>query len=133
VEGKARKWFIDVAIPCPATKSVTARQYKHVNPGVSAKAGAAAKRNKFKGAVQGFVVDAGGRLGPAAKNFIDEVVAECEMSEAAPKAAASGIVRASGIQVLHKQAYIHDGHVDSRAMRSEEQLMADFGLRAESG
>jgi hypothetical protein len=33
--------------------------------------------------VQEFVVDAGGQLGPAAKKFIDEVVAECEMSEVA--------------------------------------------------
>ena len=42
------------------------------------------KRKKYKGAVQGFVVEAGGRL---AKKFIDEVVAECEMSEVARKAA----------------------------------------------
>ncbi len=42
------------------------------------------KRKKYKGAVQGFVVEAGGRLGPAAKKFIDEV-AECGMSEAARK------------------------------------------------
>jgi hypothetical protein len=59
----------------------------------------------YKGAVQGFV-EAGGRLGPAAKKFIDEVVAECEMSEAARKAAASKIKRAIGIEVMHKQAYM---------------------------
>jgi hypothetical protein len=53
-----------------------------------------------------FVVEAGGRLGPAAKKLIDEVVAECEMSEAARKAAASKIMRAIGIEVMHKQAYI---------------------------
>ncbi len=35
---------------------------------------------------------------PAAKKFIDEVVAECEMSEVARKAAASRIV-------MHKQAF----------------------------
>ncbi len=39
--------------------------------------------------MQGFEVEAGGRLGPAAKTFIDEVdgvVAECEMSDAARRA-----------------------------------------------
>ncbi len=41
----------------------------HLHPGVSAKAGEAVKRKKYKGAVQGFVVEAGGRLGPAAKKF----------------------------------------------------------------
>ncbi len=65
--------------------------------------------------MQGFVVEAGGRLGPAAKKFIDEVVAECEMPEAARKAAASKIMRAIGIEVMHKQAYIHDAHFGSRA------------------
>ena len=55
---------------------------------------------KYKGAVRGFVVEAGGRLGPAAKKFIDEVVAECEMLEAARKAAASKIMRAIGISRL---------------------------------
>jgi hypothetical protein len=57
--------------------------------------------------VQGFVVEAGGRLGPATKKFIDEVVAECKMSEVARKTAASKIIRAIGIEVMHKQAYIH--------------------------
>jgi hypothetical protein len=38
--------------------------------------------------------------------FIDEVVAECEMPEAARKAAASKIMRAIGIEVMHKQAYM---------------------------
>jgi hypothetical protein len=60
-EVKARKWLIDVAIVCPATKSVVARQNTHVHPGVSAKAGEAVKRKRYKGAVQGFVVEAGGR------------------------------------------------------------------------
>jgi hypothetical protein len=64
VEVKARKWLIDVAIVCPATKSVVARQNTHLHPGVSAKAGEAVKRKKYKGAVKGFVVEAGGRLGP---------------------------------------------------------------------
>ncbi len=54
------------------------------------------KRKKYKGAVQGFVVEAGGRLGPAAKKFIDEVVAECDLSEVARNAAAS--------KIMHKQA-----------------------------
>ncbi len=57
------------------------------------------KRKKYKGAVQGLVVEAGGRLGPAAKKFTDEVVAECEMPEAARKAAASKIMRAIGIEL----------------------------------
>ena len=39
VEVKARKWLIDVAIVCPATRSVVARQNTYVHPGVSAKAG----------------------------------------------------------------------------------------------
>ncbi len=74
-EGGPESGGADVAIVCPATKSVVARQNTHVHPGVSAKAGEAVKRKKYKGAVQGFVVDAGGRLGPVAKKFIDEVVA----------------------------------------------------------
>ncbi len=61
------------------------------------------KRKKYKGAVHGLVVEAG-RLGPAAKKFIDEVVAECGISEAARKVAASKIIRAIGIEVMHKQA-----------------------------
>jgi hypothetical protein len=39
VEVKARKGLLDVAIVCPATKSVVARQNTHLHPGVSAKAG----------------------------------------------------------------------------------------------
>ncbi len=62
-------------------------------------------RKKYKGA--GFVVEAGGRLGRAAKKFIDAVVAECEVSEAARNAAASKRVRAIGIEVMHKQALGH--------------------------
>jgi hypothetical protein len=63
------------------------------------------------------VVEAGGRLRPAAKKFIDEVVAECEMPEAARKAAASKKMRAIGIEVRHKQAYMmcNYGHFGSRA------------------
>jgi hypothetical protein len=52
------------------------------------------------------------------------VVAECEMSAVARKAAASKIVRAIGIEVMHKQAFTHDGHFDSE-WRSEEQLFAN--------
>ncbi len=51
-------------------------------------------------------IESGGRVGPAAKKLLDEVVAECEMPEAARKAAASKIMRAIGIEVLHKQAYM---------------------------
>ncbi len=67
----------------------------------------------------------GGRLGPAAKKFIDE-------SDVARKAAASKIVRAIGIE--HKQAY---EYVDStfqfsnnpwliQELRNEERFVADF-------
>ncbi len=87
---KARKWLTDVAIVCQAAKSVVARHNTHVHPGVSAKAGEAVNRKKYKGAVQGFVVEAGGRLGPCA---------------VARKAAASKTMRAIGIEVMHKQAY----------------------------
>ncbi len=97
--------------------------HAYVHPGVSAKAGRRCEEEKYKGAVQGFVVEARGRLGPAAKKFIDEVVAECEMSEAARKAAASKIMRAIGIEVMHKQACIYDGHFGSRA----EERGAVFG------
>ncbi len=71
--------------------------------------------------MQGFVVEVGGRLGPAAKEFIDEAVAECEMCDAARKAAASKIVRATGIakSCTSRHAYIlsivRDSHFDSRA------------------
>jgi hypothetical protein len=91
---------------------------------VSAKAGEAVKRKKYKGAVQGFVVEAGGRLGPAAKKLIDEVVAECEMSEAARKAAASKIMRAIGIEVMQKQAYMMATLVQE--LLNEEQFITDF-------
>ncbi len=70
-------------------------------------------------------MEAGGRLGPAAKEFIDEVVAECEMSEVARKAAASKTMRPIGIEVMHKQAYVHDGHFGSRAEERGEQFLAD--------
>ncbi len=82
------------------------------------------KRKKYKGAVQGFVVEAGGRLGPAAKKLIDEVVAECEMSEAARKAAASKIMRAIGIEVMQKQAYMMATLVQE--LLNEEQFITDF-------
>ncbi len=46
------------------------------------------------------------------------------MSEAARKAAASKIMRAIGIEVLHKQAYMMATLVQE--LRNEEQLIADF-------
>ncbi len=70
------------------------------------------------------MVEAGGRLGPAAKKFIDEVVAECEMPEAERKVAASKIMRAIGIEVMHEQAYTMATLVQE--LRIEEQFMADF-------
>ncbi len=121
MEVKARKCLIDVASVCPATKSVVARQYKHVHSRVSAKAGEAVKR---KGAVQGFVVEAGG------KKFINEEVAECEMSEVAREAVASNKrVRAIGIEVLHKQAYIHEGHFgfNARVIIKRAEERGSFG------
>ncbi len=42
----------------------------------------------------------------AGKKFMDEVVAECKMSEAARKAAASRMMRAIGIEVVHKKEYM---------------------------
>jgi hypothetical protein len=45
--------------------------------------------------------------GSCGQEFIDEVVAVCEMSEVARKVAASKIMRAIGIEVMHKQVYIH--------------------------
>ncbi len=126
VEVKARKWLIDVAIVCPATKSVVARQNTHLHPGVSAKAGEAVKRKKYKGAVQGFVVEAGGRLGPAAKKFIDQ---GHRRSGGGVRNARSGeetskIMRAIGIEVMHKQAYMMATLVQE--LRNEEQFTADF-------
>jgi hypothetical protein len=85
------------------------------------------KKKKYKGAVQGFVVEAGGRLGPAAKKFIDEVVAECEMSEAASKAAASKILRAIGADWDRSRAQaIYMTATLVQELRNEEQFMADF-------
>jgi hypothetical protein len=49
----------------------------------------------------------GGRRPRSLQKFIDEVAAECEISEVARKAAASKIVRAIGIEVLHKQAFTY--------------------------
>jgi hypothetical protein len=79
---------------------------------------------EVQGGGAGVCGEAGGRLGPAFKKFIDEVVAECEMSEAARKAAASKRVRAIGIEVTHKQAYIMATLIQE--LRNEEQFMADF-------
>jgi hypothetical protein len=45
-------------------------------------------------------------------------------SEAARKAAASKIMRAIGIEVMHKQAYMMATLV--RQLRSEEPFLADF-------
>jgi hypothetical protein len=52
------------------------------------------------------------------------VVAEYEMPEAARKAAATKIMRAIGIEVMHKQAYMMATLVQE--LRNEEQFMADF-------
>ena len=56
-EVKARWWLVDVAVVCPATKSVVERQKSHVDPGlVAAKAGEAVRRRKYRGAVSAAVV-----------------------------------------------------------------------------
>jgi hypothetical protein len=52
VEVKARKWLIDVAIVCPATKSVVARQStaEHALQRTSTQeSGEAVKRKKYTG------------------------------------------------------------------------------------
>ncbi len=67
----------------------------------------------------------GGRLRPAAKKFIDEVLAECKKSEVARKAAASKILRATGIEVKHKQALYMMATL-IQELRNEEQFTADF-------
>jgi hypothetical protein len=83
---------------------------------VSAKAGEeAVKRKKEKGGDAG--VCGGGRRAAGSCGQ----VAECEMSEVARKAAASKIVWAIGIEVMHKQAYMM-----ATLVRNEEQFMADF-------
>jgi hypothetical protein len=90
-----------------------------------AKAREAVKRKKYKGVVKGFVVEAGGRLGPAAKKFIDEVVAQCEMSEVARKSSGEqDSERAIRIEVMHKQAYKTATLIQE--LRNEKQFMADF-------
>jgi hypothetical protein len=75
-----------------------------------------------------FVVEAGGRLGPAAKKFIDEVVAECEMSEAARKAEASKIMmhNEGDRDRSHAQAGLYMMATLVQELRNGEQFMADF-------
>ncbi len=53
--------------------------------------------------VQGFMVEAGGRLGSAAKNVIDDVVVKCEMSEVALTVLLAAAFLAIGIEVMHKR------------------------------
>jgi hypothetical protein len=93
------------------------------HPGVSAKTGEAVKRKKYKGAVLGFVVEAGGWV-PRPRSSSTRWCAECEMSEAARKAAASKIMRAIGIEVMHKQAYMMATLVQE--LRNEEQFYGGF-------
>ncbi len=64
------------------------------------------------------------RLGPAAKKLIDEVVAECEMSTVARKAAASKRLRAIGIEALHKPAHMMATLLQE--LRNEGRFVADF-------
>ena len=69
---------------------------------------------------------AGSEGGPEGGGEGAQVVAACEMPEAARKAAASKILvmRATGIEVMHKQAYMMATLVQE--LRNEEQFMADF-------
>jgi hypothetical protein len=53
------------------------------------------------------------------------------MPEAARKAAASKTMRAIGIEVMHKQAYMTATLVQE--LRNEEQLMADFAHGVDEG
>jgi hypothetical protein len=50
------------------------------------------------------------------------------VDEVARKAAASKIMRAIGIEVMHKQAYIHTYRMATlvQELRNEEQFVADF-------
>ncbi len=48
-------------------------------------------------------MESGGRLGPLA-TFIDDVVGQCDMTESARRAATFKILRAIGIDLMHKQA-----------------------------
>ncbi len=65
----------------------------------------------------------GGRLGPAAKKFIDEVVAECEMSEAARNAVASKILESYAINYINYQWYIEHKNT-SAGEQTEYQVIA---------
>ena len=58
-------------------------------------------------------------MGPLARKFIDEVVEECDITEAAPRAAAFKILRAIGIDLMHKQAYTMAKLIEE--LRSEQQ------------
>ncbi len=72
----AGKWLIGPCYKVGGGAASRERQRSHVNPGVAAKAGEAVNRNKYKWVVRGFVVESGGRLGPLARTFIDEVVGD---------------------------------------------------------
>jgi hypothetical protein len=107
----------------PSNKSaVSCRQKTHANTVASAKAGEAVKRNKR--CLQGFVVETGGRLGSVAKQFMGEVVAECDVTEVAKKAAASRMLRADGIEIMFKQASVMATLIQE--LRNEQHLVADF-------
>ncbi len=96
---------------CPATKSVVARQNTHLHPGVSAKAGEAVKRKKYKGAVRGFVLEAGERLGPEVHRRSGGGVRNARSGEES-----SGEQDNEGDwDRSHAQAGLHDGHFGSRA------------------
>ena len=69
------------------------------------------------------MVESGGRLGPRARTFIDEVVGECDMTES-EGGATFKILRAFGIDLLHKQAYAMAKLIEE--LRSEQQHMVDF-------
>jgi hypothetical protein len=55
---------------------------------------------------------------------IDEAAAECDMTAAATKAAASRILRAIGVEIMHKQAFTMATFIQE--LRNEEQFVADF-------
>ncbi len=75
----------------------------------------------YKGAVQGSWWSRGGGWGPLARTFIDVVVGECDLTEhvteSARRAATFKILRAIGIDLMHKSI---------EELRREQQPMVDF-------
>jgi hypothetical protein len=113
VEVTARKWLLDVAIVRPS-----GGQAVHARPSRSV-CGEAVKRKKYKGAVPKgrcrglwWRQEGGWVLRPRSSSTRWWRSAKCQMAR---KAAASKMKRAAGIEVMHKQAHMHDGHFGSKS------------------